>query len=312
MSRSSHPWAADRPLDDPRARRVLAVAFPDLPLEGLVRAGSGWDYDVYRAGGWAFRFPRRAERSGDADWEIPLLRRVAPLMASRGVAVPVPERRASAEGLFPYPVTAHRWIPGRDASELPHAVVRDQLPLLGRCLRALHDLPPQELRALGVRPMGWPMARRLEETRDDLSELEGRLGPDDREIRSLMDRMASLPAAEVPAEPSGPPRMLHADLAAEHILMDPATGRLTGLIDWSDASLGDPANDFVGVAAAWGREGLERALEGYGPADPGLRGRVAFMTRASSLHWLHDALLRGEDGARQRRWIRNALALPGG
>lgn len=309
VSEPRHPWSTDRHLDLPLAREVLALAFPEVDLDGLAWVGRGWDYDVYRAGPWAFRFPRRAAYAANASWEPRLLRLVRPVLEPFEVAVPVPELRTSAGPLFPYPVTGHRWIPGVDASTLPARVAREELPLLGRCLRAIHALDPRAVRAAGVPPSDWPMAARLRETLADLPGLEERVAPGDGEVRRAMAWAAALGEADIPPEPSTPPRPIHGDLGAEHILMDPGTGTLTGLIDWSDAVVGDPANDFVGVAATWGRAGLDRALEAYGPTDPGLRARAVFMARVSSLHWLHDALLQGGDGARHRRWIRNASEL---
>jgi aminoglycoside phosphotransferase (APT) family kinase protein len=35
----------------------------------------------------------------------------------------------------------------------------------------------------------------------------------------------------------------HDDLGVEHVLVDPATGTVTGVIDWADAGLVDPATD---------------------------------------------------------------------
>ena len=39
------------------------------------------------------------------------------------------------------------------------------------------------------------------------------------------------------------------DLVRDHLLVDEHTGHLTGIIDFSDVALGDPAQDFLGF---WG------------------------------------------------------------
>lgn len=44
-----------------------------------------------------------------------------------------------------------------------------------------------------------------------------------------------------PAPPVGERRFVHGDLGAEHVLVD--GDRITGVIDWGDAALGDPALD---------------------------------------------------------------------
>jgi len=41
--------------------------------------------------------------------------------------------------------------------------------------------------------------------------------------------------------------LVHADLFPEHVLVDDATGRPVGMIDFEDASVGDPASDHAGL-----------------------------------------------------------------
>src|SRR6185503_5502285 len=62
------------------------------------------------------------------------------------------------------------------------------------------------------------------------------------------------------------PRVLHADLSAEHVLWD---GRhVTGILDWGDVCLGDPDYDFSYLYQDFGEDFVrEMALE-YGHQDP--------------------------------------------
>jgi aminoglycoside phosphotransferase (APT) family kinase protein len=55
------------------------------------------------------------------------------------------------------------------------------------------------------------------------------------------------------------PVLVHRDLAAEHILLNERTGKLSGIIDWSDISISDPAVDLAG-AYHWGGEQFVHAL----------------------------------------------------
>jgi aminoglycoside phosphotransferase (APT) family kinase protein len=64
---------------------------------------------------------------------------------------------------------------------------------------------------------------------------------------------AAIPSTDRPAietflaaEPPPPVERLvfsHNDLGIEHILVEPRTGAVTGIIDWSDAAMVDPAYD---------------------------------------------------------------------
>jgi len=49
--------------------------------------------------------------------------------------------------------------------------------------------------------------------------------------------------------------LVHGDLKGEHVLVD--HGRVSGVLDWTDAELGDPATDVAGLAIAVGAEAAE-------------------------------------------------------
>ena len=111
----------------------------------------------------------------------------------------------------------------------------------------------------------------------------------------------------LPPPYAGEPRLVHNDLCPDHILVDEA-GDLAGLIDWTDATLGDPVLDFIGLFAWRGRAFVEKVLEGYGAAvDEGFHRRLRFSVRVRTLHWLHTAVREGSDVEKHRRWVANAF-----
>lgn len=65
----------------------------------------------------------------------------------------------------------------------------------------------------------------------------------------------------------------HNDLGDEHLIVDGA-GRLTGVIDWSDAVLGDPARDVALVLFDFGPGVAERVVTELGRDDHGLLERA--------------------------------------
>jgi aminoglycoside 2''-phosphotransferase len=71
--------------------------------------------------------------------------------------------------------------------------------------------------------------------------------------------------------------LIHGDLAPEHILCNPEAGSITGVIDWGDACLGDPALDFAGLFSLGGEKLVDRVLAYYPrPLDETFRRRVRF------------------------------------
>ena len=54
------------------------------------------------------------------------------------------------------------------------------------------------------------------------------------------------------------PVVLHAEISGEHIIVDDTDGTLKGIIDWSDAHLGDACRISADLSLAVGREMAQR------------------------------------------------------
>ena len=114
----------------------------------------------------------------------------------------------------------------------------------------------------------------------------------------------------LPPEYGGPPRFVHNDFCPDHILVDPESGRLTGVIDWSDAALGDPALDFVMLVLSRGWDFVNDVVEAYRlPLDTGFHQRLESLARVLALKWLADEITRKqEDVDKCVSWVENAFA----
>ncbi len=77
----------------------------------------------------------------------------------------------------------------------------------------------------------------------------------------------------------------HNDLGIEHVLVDPTSFDVTGIIDWGDAAIVDPAYDFGLIYRDLGPEALEAALGSYRlDGDAGrIREQARFYGRCSVL-----------------------------
>ncbi|QKW35503.1 viomycin phosphotransferase [Actinomadura sp. NAK00032] len=71
--------------------------------------------------------------------------------------------------------------------------------------------------------------------------------------------------------------VVHGDLGAENVLWEWTDGlpRLSGVLDWDDVALGDPAEDLAAIGASYGRELLARVLALGDASDRGLLARIA-------------------------------------
>ena len=233
----------------------------------------GWDNRVTLVDGrWVDRSPRYPDREPQLRREAALLPWLAPLLP-----LPVPEPRVVSED----PLTVrHAYLPGdRCPGTSPlHGVA------IGRFLRALHAVDVEEAMLHGARNAATSHA----ETRATLSRMMHDVVP------LLPSHLA--PAAKALLERMGtpPPRtgLVHADLGPEHIRV--VGKRVTGIIDWGDSCIGDPALDLAWTTCGASRPFADAVLQAYLPDD-------VLVARARDWHMLgpwHEVLYGlGEGGA---------------
>jgi len=85
------------------------------------------------------------------------------------------------------------------------------------------------------------------------------------------------------------PVLIHDDLASYHILFDPTTKRINGLIDFGTAKLGDPASDFALIINALGERFLRR-MQTFYPAIEAALDRARFKAGMLELGWVAEGL----------------------
>jgi aminoglycoside phosphotransferase (APT) family kinase protein len=219
-----------------------------------------------------FRFPKRP----DVERQLFIERAVLPFLAER-TAVPVPAFafHGVPSARFPMHFAGYEKLTGVPAIGVePAAANPGRLAqVLGEFLSSLHAFPVETASALDV--PAYPAALLLEEVREEaLSDLprvrEALPDAPETEWRRFFER---------PPDGAGvTPVLVHGDLAAEHILIDPDAGEITGVIDWSELAVGDPALDVAGLCH-WGGTGLAAAvLSRYQPRlDDGLLARARYL-----------------------------------
>jgi aminoglycoside 2''-phosphotransferase len=236
-----NPWDADVPLTPEAVAGRLAERFPSLAPVNAKYLSEGWDSTVWRVNGeWLFRFVKRADDAGYVRAEVDLLAFLAPR-----VPFSVPQPAFVAESFFGY-----RPIVGASLSEVPRDRV-DQAALardLGEFLSVLHACEPP-----GVRRVDRDGETLRARARASVAKLQGRI--------ELPAKVRERLEGPVPPPSDGAPRLVHNDLLAEHIIVG-ASG-LVGVIDWTDAGLGDAATDFAGFVHWGGRGFAEAVLEHY-------------------------------------------------
>lgn len=255
---------------------IIRSQFPQLVPARVVYLGEGYDSSAFEVNNeWIFRFPKRAEVERQLLIEI----RTLPVLSERA-PIPIPafcfHGQPSSE--FPHHFVGYPKLWGVPAIQLDPASVPFLLlaPRLARFLSWLHSFPVSEAARLGVEDQ--EIGSLIEEIRAEALtdfELVNKVAPE----APLEEWYAYLKAGpDIVARSPSTPALLHNDLAAEHILFDPATQTVTGIIDWSDIAVGDRAVDFAGVFH-WGGEAFINAmLSTYdGPIDDLVVPRARFL-----------------------------------
>ena len=250
---------AEVEIDARLVEELIRAQHPDLAaLElGAQPAASGWDNVMYRLGpDLAVRLPRRALGARCIDVEQRWLPRLAPALP---VATPVPVRVGTPACGYPWPWSIVTWIPGTPASQMPLA--RDEAAAWGRFLRALHaidtpDSPPENPYR------GQSLSARDEAFRERLARLERaaalRIGDQAMLSNAWAAGLASLADEDT--------CWLHGDLHPRNVIT--SDGRLRGVIDWGDATVGDPSVDLCSAWLLFDPAEHGRIWQVYGRATP--------------------------------------------
>ncbi|MER7937117.1 aminoglycoside phosphotransferase family protein [Streptomyces sp. NPDC093272] len=173
-------------------------------------------------------------------------------------------------------------IPGGTAEE--HDVSAVGEADLAGLLTGLREVPVRQAETLGV-PRIPP--RSLEALRRMAVPAAERLAVADEFDPAPLLHFTSPGAVQLAAQP-GTAVLVHHDLKGEHLVVS-ADGRVRGVLDWTDAAVGDPAEDIAGLALAVGSGAAVRAatLAGYG-VRPCLRG--LWLARCDTVLRLTDRL----------------------
>lgn len=150
---------------------------------------------------------------------------------------------------------------------------------LGRAIRALHEVPTKQMAEV-CEP--WSTFRPAQRQRCLIREREKGLSEENlAKMEEYLVRLDAVP------EPAFRPALLHTEIGPSHVLVD--GDRISGLIDFGDAMVGDPEYDLapVGMFVTRGDAAAFSAfLRGYGLTTEELadRERQSRLLRHALLH----------------------------
>jgi len=238
----------------------------DLGLELVVDDASDQKPDAFDESGADYRVLHASDQEGDP-WIVRTPRREGLYESARKEARALAALRDELPIEFPRwelhtpEIIAYRRLQGRPGWQIsadgalswnhidPQNPSETFLRSVARTIAAMHQLDASELIAAGV-PRRSPQEER-------------------GNLRAMLPRVLSVlkPSAEVRERWerwltadhlwAWEPRLVHGDLHPGHLLLD-ETGKVSGIIDWSEAHVGDPAIDLTFFLGAFAPNTLER------------------------------------------------------
>jgi aminoglycoside 2''-phosphotransferase len=250
-----------------QALTLIQHNFSQVIIQTSLPITQGWDSFVLDINNeLIFRFPMREDVIAYLQKEIRLL----PIL-EEALSTPIPQFSYIGHGdeNYPFMFVGYPKLGGLALDD--EGISTEQLaalaPALATFLNELHSFPVAQAIQNGVQ--GHTPAQWREIYQERYADLQVRIFPLlDKQLRMKSEQLWE-DFLENEALFAFKPVLIHCDLACEHIFCDLLRGILTGVIDWGDATIGDPALDFVGLHNGRGREFTERVLAYY-------KGRVDF------------------------------------
>ena len=235
---------------------VVVTHMPGYQVDSVVQVGEGLDNLAYEVNG---ELIVRFSKESDATRRTTRLNNEARLLAAVAdvspLPVPVPAFTVAEHGCL-----AYFKLPGVPLLDIPHhqrsAHGTSIAATLGELLTALHAVPVNRWSDL-VDTDDRPLAEWRNEAALTYTTVAEHIPTVHlRPVETFLD--APPPRADGYAR-----AFSHNDLGIEHVLIDPAVWTVTGIIDWNDAAIVDPAYDFGLLYRDLGPAALRVAVRRY-------------------------------------------------
>ena len=238
---------------------LIRNQFPDLCPTKIRLLGVGWDNTAFLVDeARIFRFPRRECAVSLLESEWCVLPKIAPCLP---LPIPIPQWKGSPTPSFPWPFIGYSILPGSTAC---HANLSEEergalAEPIARFLSRLHAASlisiANEALEKNVSHLHWEnLTQKILQNFEEMSRLG--LLEKRRELESIVESLQNVRSPTSSA-------VVHGDFYVRHLLID-GTHRLSGVIDWGDMHLGDPAIDIAIAHSFLPQSAHSKFREAYG------------------------------------------------
>ena len=262
----------------------ISLSEPELTIQTTDFNGEGLVNDVLIINGRrVFRFPKH-------DWAVDHLWQEVECLstAAQHVTMRLPHWAIYDGELLDFPFVGYDWIPGEALTR--HTLLRlpppEQQALaeqLGTFLHQLHTVPVSDLAAAGIRPS--VTNRTPEQWQKLYQDVQVKLFPYLMKFARDWVEQHFAPMLDNPDFMACAQLFINGDLGGYHLLYNPETQRLNGIIDFGTAGLGDPATDFACLLDQFGETFIRQMTPFYPDIERHIE-RARFWAGTLELQWL--------------------------
>lgn len=236
---------------------LIKQDYPSVKEKNIKVFDDGWDYVVCVVNNTqAFRFPRREDYAKILPREVAFLDKFS---SQSPVKVPKLTLRKMSNGT---PYVTYSFIPGiqfiRSVSQdYSQQELQDIAKQIGDFLTVLHTFPLKIARTLGFEELD-----SIKSWSDRLNKIKKDVYPHISETEQAWTTELFSDFIEMISQNPFENRLTHSDIMPEHIIVNPKTHQLSGIIDFGDMCIADPAYDFT-FLRKYGLDFLNTAYESY-------------------------------------------------
>jgi aminoglycoside 2''-phosphotransferase len=265
-------------MSEEQLRQRINKIMPDLEIEHFERNEEGLINDIAIVNrDLVFRFAKNDGFAQILNLELDILDLIRP-----NVDIPVPSPVYRGPGSAVYPLVRGQALLREDLLAMDKTT-RDNVAIqLGTFLHQLHTIKFSDLE--------WELpATMAPVTREKWLELRSRV--EDKVYPLLLKHQITWAERLFDSVLTDPktfdyyPTVIHGDLAPYHILYDPTKTKITGVIDFGVAGLGDPALDIGTLITNYGEQFVSR-MNGVYPEMAAHMPRARFYAQAIELQWV--------------------------
>ncbi|KFM99571.1 aminoglycoside phosphotransferase family protein [Bacillus clarus] len=243
-------------------KQYIQQILPDLPIYSYKQNENGWDnVAVIINEALLFRFPRKSEYAK----RIPLEKELCAILAQSLQATEVPNYHLlytndsdSVPFCSYYTLIHGDPLTAETVAKLERKEREIIITQLATFLATLHSIPIKCAEQLGFI---------IEKTITYWKHLQSKLYHYLSHSFTLLERQAVRNLFhnffELMHDPNLENTVIHADFTHHHILFDEKSKAISGIIDFGDAQIGDPALDFAGLYYDFGNEFTKAVYKQY-------------------------------------------------